>query len=63
MKFVNYFTVCYDYRDESCIDWFDTMDEAKEFYDEIVDSTKTTSAYHVELRAGADTVEEYTVGE
>lgn len=63
MRFINYFTVCYDYRDESCIEWFDTMEEAKEFYEELVDTTTTTSLYHIELRAGSDVVEEYTVGE
>lgn len=63
MRFVNYFTVCWDDRDESCIELFDTMEEAKWFYDELVDATTTTHIYHVELRAGSDTVEEYTVGE
>ena len=59
MRFVNYFTVLWDDRDESCIEWFDTMYEAKEFYDEIVESTRYNNIYHVELRAGDDTVEEY----
>lgn len=63
MRFVNYYRVEYEERNDGYIELFDTMEEAKEFYDELVEDMPYTSVSEAALYAGSELVESYTVDE